>query len=195
MGMIATVIAGILEIAGLWFLGSAWYRWGASGEVLYSGGIQSNTGSLRRVDLDLDPSMNPLRMWLSADVVEMERGLTTKYSYVGVSLQLHGRAVVKESAAFTIEPDRDRDGKRNPRQGGTSINFPDFSVAEPGRYQLVASSSDLGPRAAITNLKVEVRRNVKGWDVKRVWWGVGLIVFGGLLQWMFGVPLPGSKPD
>ena len=198
MGMVATVIAGLMEIVGIGLVGHALYKSGHSGAEIYSSVLQQGAGPIRDFELQLDPGMNPLRVSFSARVDRSRtRGssMSLHYNYY-VTITEGGKRVAQKSLGFRLEPDQDASGRRKTMVGEVVPGYFDWNeVASAGRYRFATAWQGGDSREVLRGIGVEVRRNVEDVVMKKLWWGVGLILVGGLIQFMFGVPLSGSRPD
>jgi hypothetical protein len=204
MGIIASVIAAFMEIAGVGTIGYALIKSGVSGHEIHSSQIQTLSGPIEPFEINLDPSMSPVAFRFSARVASSHHPrMTVKetFSYSG-TLALDRKPMVQLSMPFDIEPEEKSGKERSTSSFGTTPRLATtahpkpFDVPAAGRYRFTAvPASKMGDIRVIQDMDVSVRRNVTGVDTKKVWWGVGLIVAGGVLQFLFGVPVPSSRKD
>lgn len=157
---IAMVVAGLLTLVYYLyctqFSGEQLGKFPASGRAgtwtLSDGSRQSFPGgrATRPFSVDLDPAMNTVgfnwRGTMSGMVMRRE------YNEYRAWLFLDGRPVMQET--FSVS--------RDEKDSGTSWNWRSisrFSVPQPGRYDLVLEEAR-EPRFSVSDMQIEVRRNV-----------------------------------
>ena len=198
MRAIATGIALLVTLAGFGVIGYALLKSGRSGTPVFSDVLNRMAEPLKAFEVDLDPSMSPLRIEYSARVDRRYTGEITSdqhYLYT-VTITQDRKPVSRLATRFTLAAEVDASGKKMAPQhfAGASLNWD--KVPDAGRYRF-EMAPQTGPhhQYAIQNVSVDMRRNVKGVEMKKIWWGIGLILGAALFQFLFGAPLPNSNED
>jgi hypothetical protein len=164
-------LGGIVAGPGCWI-----YCAGFSGKLVDSHRVREVHGGLQAIEVALDPSMNPLRLELSATI---RRSILQTRS-VGYRVQLADRreVLLEKSTVFDLNS-KDPDMVTKSNVVGTA------TVPVQGSYYVkVSGGSRDGSSLAIRDLQLSIWRNARVPNMKIVWWGIGImvasLVFGGM---------------
>jgi hypothetical protein len=185
-------------IAALMFIGGAaagpgyWlYSKSYSGKLLDRYEIRHTGGGFRAVSVALSPDMNPIGLAISADY--RYSSSSDRSAHVSTALYDGGSRLAHGTAIF--EPDKERE---KPSQSGMRISvgsrgssktvfLDSFAVPRADNYTFQFSGSRPGESSGVrlSDMRLELRRNMKPANMKIVWTGTGALVFSLLFGWMF----------
>ena len=198
MGVFFSVVAAILEIAGVGTIGYGVWKKSSSGHEVATARLQAAGGPIRAAEFQLDPSMNPLEisvtMMRDARLSGALVPFKTDFHY-NAQLSLGRKPVTAYSVTFTVDPPQTtKTGSvKHSFEHFTHTNWGGFNVPESGRYRFTFDPTGSADSRLSHQIDAAVRANVKGFNWKLLAWGAGLIVLGAIVQLMFGAPLPGSQ--
>ena len=193
----ASVIAGLLGIAGLGAIGHALYRSDHSGVEIYAARLQVRDGPIKSFDIELDPSMAPLQFdfWARLDSSYVERWVKRQEFAYRMTLSQDRKPVLQQNVYFSIDAEAERKNENPLLPSSTQSAAGIASVPGAGRFQFAMAPQGSSDVRAIKNMEVKVRRNVEGVEMKKICWGIGLSLAGGIIQLLFGAALPGKRND
>ena len=181
---IASVAAALLSLAGLACLGLA-LQGHLGDRDLGSKVVQEGIGPLMPFEVTLDPSMNPIRIVVTATLEERNRPLLRNArEYYQLSLYHNGRPLRRWMEGLASE-----DENRRPRTQA-SFSIAPVEIPEAGAYQilLLRRDGDATPGFAGHEIRLE-RSGARAVQVTRTWQGGVLLVLGILVQLFLGLPL------
>jgi hypothetical protein len=171
-----SVIVGLAFLGGV-AAGPGYYIYcaGFSGKRVDTRTLRESQGGYQPVEVALDPSMNPVRLELSATV----RRSASRDQPVRFHVRLldGGTVLMEKSISLEIkekEPDR--------QSQATTVGTAQLPAG--GRYVVQIGGGPARNSLSVSNLEIVVWRNARMPNMKIVWWGVGImvasLVFGGL---------------
>ena len=178
----ASAAAALLALAGIAGAGVTAYRAAAGGQEIYARAIQSGAAPLLPIEAELDPTMNPLRLTVTA-ALKQRSGLPAGREDYYVTLYQGFKPVRQWRVVFAAE---DEDGK--PRERAT-VTIQPIAVDAPGLYRLLLLRAEGDANPVFFGHEARLQRNAAPVDLELLWLGAALAVAGGLLQFFCGVPL------
>ena len=181
---LSTWIVGFMFIGGF-IAGPGYYGYcvAFSGEQAGEYAIQQEGKGYRPVIVTLDPKMNPVIMEISAYVSGSH---SDSASWIGMALDDGPQRLVAGSASFSIGKDE--------ANGRHTVVLDRFSVPRADRYTVRFNGSTPGAfTARLSDIRLEVRRNVKIPDMRTVWWGLGIFVASIFIGLITGDMVPSKQ--
>jgi len=176
-------------ITGLMFLGGLaagpgyWiYCAGFSGKLASEHIVVAQGGGFRPIEIDLDPSMSPVRVEISGTL----RKRSGRAKPVGYHVALlDGRTVLLEKSANFELGEKDRDSV------ASSIVLGTATVLEAAKYAVRVRGGNVDrDTVAISDVRISVWRNAREANMKIVWWGIGVMLAGLLIGIATGDTVP-----
>jgi hypothetical protein len=176
IGHIIYVSGALISVAG--FVMAVVYALGVgSGTEVSSYVVRENNRPFRSFEIDLDPSMNPLRFQANAVVIT---SMQDKSEWYRGTLYLGNNAVGTHRLNFQGE--RDQLGRV-----GSPVRPQDVvNVESAGRYRYEVRDGRVSGRSAVERLEISVLRNVSSMEWSRLLKYLGVFFGAALFGTLFG---------